>query len=207
MFVQNLKRIVSKPNVTPGQILYYTTDSIPIDLMFQENFPTHTQVWNRLSHRNDSQQRGVIWAPSRCYNSNRTRLRTSVNRRSSATHSWVSCVCSHPAGPRQLDTAQQDRAIESGNQQLRHVTHVWDQSFRAQQYLILRLGHCQVTKVPVQDPHITTEYSADSRNRTPWARISLHIQNPKPQASIKNKIVKFNKLFCVYNITLGRWFG
>ena len=34
----------SKPNVTPWQISYCTTDSIPIDLMFQENFPTHTQV-------------------------------------------------------------------------------------------------------------------------------------------------------------------
>ena len=33
MFVQNLNRIVSKPNVTPGQIPYCTTDSIPIDLM------------------------------------------------------------------------------------------------------------------------------------------------------------------------------
>ena len=40
MFVENLNRIVSKPNVMPGQIPYYT-DSIPIDLMFQENFPTH----------------------------------------------------------------------------------------------------------------------------------------------------------------------
>ena len=27
MFVQNLNRIVSRPNVTPGQILYCTTDS------------------------------------------------------------------------------------------------------------------------------------------------------------------------------------
>ena len=41
MFVQNLNRIVGKPNVTPRQFPYYTTDSIPIDLMFQENFPTH----------------------------------------------------------------------------------------------------------------------------------------------------------------------
>ena len=42
IFIQNLNRIISKPNVTPGQILYCTTDSIPIDLMFQENFPTNT---------------------------------------------------------------------------------------------------------------------------------------------------------------------
>ena len=39
MFIQNLNRIVSKPNVTPWQILYCTTDCIPVDLMFQENFP------------------------------------------------------------------------------------------------------------------------------------------------------------------------
>ena len=44
MFIHNLSRIVRKPNVTPGQFPYGTTDSIPIDLMFQENFPTHTQV-------------------------------------------------------------------------------------------------------------------------------------------------------------------
>ena len=36
MFVQNLDRIVRKPNVMPRQFLYCTTDSIPIDLMFQE---------------------------------------------------------------------------------------------------------------------------------------------------------------------------
>ena len=53
MFVQNLNRIVRKPNVTPRQFLYCTTDSIPIDLMFQENFPTHTQVWDCQSHQSD----------------------------------------------------------------------------------------------------------------------------------------------------------
>ena len=60
MFVQNLNRIVSKPNVTSLQILYYITDSIPVGLMFQENFPTITQVWNPVKHRNDCRQRGVI---------------------------------------------------------------------------------------------------------------------------------------------------
>ena len=60
MFVQNLNRIISKSNVTPGQLPYCITDSVPIDLMFQENFPTNTQVWNCLSHRNDCRQRGVI---------------------------------------------------------------------------------------------------------------------------------------------------
>ena len=60
MFVQNLNRILRKPNVTSRQFLYCTTDSIPIDLMFQENFHTHTQIWNCLSHLNDCRQRGVI---------------------------------------------------------------------------------------------------------------------------------------------------
>ena len=53
MFIQNLNRIVRKPNVTLRQFLYCTTNSIPIDLMFQENFRTYTQVLNCLSHRND----------------------------------------------------------------------------------------------------------------------------------------------------------
>ena len=53
MFVQNRNRIVRKPNVTSRQFPNCTTDSIPIDLMFQENFPTNTQVWNCLRHRND----------------------------------------------------------------------------------------------------------------------------------------------------------
>ena len=44
MFDQNLNRIVSKPNVSPGQILYFTRDCIPVDLIFQEIFPTNTQV-------------------------------------------------------------------------------------------------------------------------------------------------------------------
>ena len=43
IFVQNLNRIVRKPNVTPRQFPYCTTVSIPIDLMFQKKFPTHTQ--------------------------------------------------------------------------------------------------------------------------------------------------------------------
>ena len=60
MFVQNLIRIVSKQNATPGQILYCTTDCIPIHLMFHENFPTNTQAWNRLSHRDDCRQREMI---------------------------------------------------------------------------------------------------------------------------------------------------
>ena len=56
MFIQNLNRIVRKPNVMPRQFPYCTTDCILIDLMFQENFPTHTQVWNCLSHRYNCRQ-------------------------------------------------------------------------------------------------------------------------------------------------------
>ena len=78
----------------------------------------------------------------------------------------ISCVCRHPTGPRHLASTQQDRATETGNQQLRHVTYIWDQRLRAKQYVILRRRHGQVTKVPGQAPHFTTEYSADSRCRT-----------------------------------------
>ena len=60
MFVQNLNRIVRKSNVTPRQFPYYTTGSIPINLMFQENFFIHTQVWNCMSRRNDCREGGVI---------------------------------------------------------------------------------------------------------------------------------------------------
>ena len=83
MFIQNRIRIVSMPNVMPGQILYCTTDCIPIDLMFQKFFRTNTQVWNGLSHRNDCRQRGVIWVTYGCYTATHTRSRTYVIRRSS----------------------------------------------------------------------------------------------------------------------------
>ena len=59
----------------PGQISYCTTDSIPIDLMFQEKFPTHTLVLNRLSHRNELPIGATI--------ATRTMSGTSVIRRSS----------------------------------------------------------------------------------------------------------------------------
>ena len=70
MFVQNLIRIVRKPDVMPRRFPYCITESIPIDLMFRENFPTHTQVWNCLSHRNECRQRRVIWVTYRCYKDN-----------------------------------------------------------------------------------------------------------------------------------------
>ena len=50
-----------------------------------------------------------------------------------------------------------------------------------------------------QAPRITTEYSSDSWTGAKRARVNLHIQKPKPQASLKNKLEKFQKLFVVYN--------
>ena len=60
MLVQNLHRIVRRPNVMRGQIPHCTTDCIPINLVFQENFPDNTQVRNSLCRRNDRRERGVI---------------------------------------------------------------------------------------------------------------------------------------------------
>ena len=40
------------------------------------------------------------------------------------------------------------------------------------------------------------------QEQTLMARVSLHIQKPKPQASMKNKIEKIYKLFDVYNLTM-----
>ena len=60
MIIQNLNTIVSRPNVTSGQILHCTTNCIPINLMFMENFPLNIQVWKSLSYRNDCRQRIVI---------------------------------------------------------------------------------------------------------------------------------------------------
>ena len=56
----NLKMIVSRSNVTPGQIRYYTTNYIPINLL-QQYFPTSTQVRNNLCHTLDYQ--GSSWNP------------------------------------------------------------------------------------------------------------------------------------------------
>ena len=77
----------------PRQFPYCTTYSIPTDLMFRGNFPTNSQVWNCLSHRNDCRQRGVIWVTYiyRCYNSiSYYKSWTSVIRRSSVPpRAWV----------------------------------------------------------------------------------------------------------------------
>ena len=70
ILIRNLDRNVSRPNVTPGQILYWITNCIPIEFMFKENFPTNTQVWNSLAHQNYCQQRGAIWVTYGCYKGN-----------------------------------------------------------------------------------------------------------------------------------------
>ena len=47
-------------------------------------------------------------------------------------------------------------------------------------------------------PRTLLQYSADSRYRTTGARVCLHIQKPKPKATIKNEIEKIHKLFDIY---------
>ena len=60
IFVKNHIRIVSKPNVTPGQIPYFTTDSIPVDLFFSGKlYYSHT----RLEPPEQSK-----WLPTESYN-------------------------------------------------------------------------------------------------------------------------------------------
>ena len=49
MLIQDLNRNVIRPNVAPEQMLYCTTNCIPIDLMFKENIHPGTQVWNSLT--------------------------------------------------------------------------------------------------------------------------------------------------------------
>ena len=51
-------------------------------------------------------------------------------------------------------------------------------------FIMLRRSHGEVTKVPGQTLHIAAEYSAASRNRMPWARISLNIRKLKSQARV-----------------------
>ena len=109
-------------------------------------------------------------------------------------------VSSHPFGPVHLALAQ-DRATESENQQLRYVTHIWDQVSEHNSISYRDKATVRSPRLPARPQHVTTEYSADSRNRTPRTRVSLHIQKPKPQASIENKIEKIHKLFGVYNNT------
>ena len=83
MYIQYLNKIVNKPNVMPGNILYCTSDCIPVELMFQENFPSNKQVWNRLRHRMtaDREERSELPFGAMTVTSNRSG--TTVIRRSS----------------------------------------------------------------------------------------------------------------------------
>ena len=85
-------------------------------------------------------------------------------------------ICCHPLVPG--TTRQGDKTGTSQSDTL-------DQSLRAQPYIIPRRSHGQITKVPGHALHIPTEYSANSRNRTPLTKVSLHIRKPKPQASVE----------------------
>ena len=61
-----------------------------------------------------------------------------------------------------------------GDQIRERATPTRDAYLRAQQYVIPRRRHGQVTKVLGQVQHITTELLADSGKRTPGATVSLH---------------------------------
>ena len=114
-------------------------------------------------------------------------------------------ISRHPPLPH-LRFAEYSLLNASGNQYLRHgrISETKVSKYKSIS-IILRRSNDQVTMVPGQAPHITAEYSADSRNRTQRARVSLHIQKPKPQASIKKKIEKIHKLFDVYHAIHKRW--
>ena len=50
---KNLNRIASKPVVSPKEDTYFQQSVFQLTHVFQENFPTNTQVQNSLCHRND----------------------------------------------------------------------------------------------------------------------------------------------------------
>ena len=97
-------------------------------------------------------------------------------------------------------TRQADQNLEPATPAHYAYLRSKSQSTTVYQY-ILRRNHGQVTKVPDQALHITTEYSVDSRHRTLQVSVSLHIQKPKPQASIKNKINSINYLMFTIQYT------
>ena len=112
----------------------------------------------------------------------------------------ISSVCSHPSGPRHYAPAQQ---LRQGDRIREPATPT------REAYLRIKSKSTTVyhTETKPQSghegsghtQHITTEHSSDTKEQTPRARVSLHIQKPKPQASIKNKKEKFHKLFDLHN--------
>ena len=68
MLVQNPHRIVRRPNVTSRQISHCTTDCIPINLVFQENFPEVFRKNDLLSdHFDGKQSRESVDLPLTCH--------------------------------------------------------------------------------------------------------------------------------------------
>ena len=141
MFIQSLNRIVSKPNVTPGQITYCTTGRISIDLMFQGNFPANTQVWNRLSHRNDCRHRGVIWVAYRCYNSNPYLVRN-------ISHQEVKCstTCMGLADNQLITTGRKRLQLHDGSWSQNPTTT--DDGYSDHTQTGKRHGHLQPARQP-----------------------------------------------------------
>ena len=99
MLIQKLNKIFSRANVTTGQMLHCTTNCIPINLILNWNFPTNTNVFNNLSHRNGWRQREVIWVTYGWYNSNLYLVRN-------ISYQEVKCstMCMSPAGNQLIAT-------------------------------------------------------------------------------------------------------
>ena len=88
-------------------------------------------------------------------------------------------------------TRQGDRNREKGNQHLRHVAHIWGQSLRAQQYIILRWSHGQVTKVSQPGPaHYYRVFCRHSVQDDAGQGLSPH---PETEASGNHKKMRLRK--------------
>ena len=131
-----------------SQRLQHNDDSIAI--------PNHSWWWPYESHTNRKETRSsaaICVSKQSKLRSSRFRVRVKTEHRKVLSHTTnvkkhnlatttlkfefakcsvsISYRCRHSSGPRHPAPAQQDRATKSGNQQLWHVTHIWDQSLRA----------------------------------------------------------------------------
>ena len=90
MLVQDLNRIVSWPNVMPGQILYCTTNCIPINLMSKENCLLTLKFETAWAMQMTSDWEEWSELPMGATTATCTRSGTSVSMRSSVQqHAWV----------------------------------------------------------------------------------------------------------------------
>ena len=97
IFIQNLNWIIRQINVTPWQILYFTTNCISIDLMFQENFHTDTQVGTAWTIEMIADKEEWSELPMGVTTATCTRSGTSVIRRSSVQPcAWVGATNNWP---------------------------------------------------------------------------------------------------------------